>query len=99
MLNIGTQNNYANALDNDAKTLAEVVRILRAHRRNIDVTGEDGLSLDQSIHVLENAASDGDTAKPEVARAGRLVASTAGQLILGAGGNALWEAFKAVVGL
>lgn len=80
------------------QTLAQVVETVRRHEADLALGAGQLAELREAVEVLEAAVASKQPDQPAVRVAGRAIARTAGQLILGAGGNGVWEAFKALIG-
>ncbi|GAA3841093.1 hypothetical protein GCM10022243_04340 [Saccharothrix violaceirubra] len=95
-----TQNNYGTdpTPPSPARTLLDVVEIVSRHRRNLMLRPDEAAEFDRSLALLANAAQHGNPHSAPALAAGRHVAATAGQLILGAGGEHLWMAFRTLIG-
>ncbi|GAA3036460.1 hypothetical protein [Actinokineospora globicatena] len=89
----------ANTSPNDvANIIVQVVKILNEGRHTLDLTDEQVRELSDSIEVLVEASASPERKGPGLRVAVRSVLNLAGTLIVGAGGNAVWEAFKALAG-
>lgn len=78
--------------------LAQAIEIVTAGRDGLDLSAEQSRELDDSLEVLREAITSPETRGAGFRVAVRSVVNLAGALIVGAAGNGIWEAFKAVAG-
>ncbi|WP_027346950.1 hypothetical protein [Hamadaea tsunoensis] len=98
---VGDQASQVVHIENDSgarATAAALLEYLLLRRADLDLPAADGAELDESLTVLGEGA-EGKQPVSALRLAGRTVYRLAGELLVGAAGNALWEAFKAAVGL
>lgn len=76
--------------------IAAVLAIVATHRQNLALAEPHAAELDSATATLAELADDPQPDRGRLGKAMATVAGLAGQLILGAGGNALWESVKAL---
>ncbi len=81
----------------DLEIIRAVLGLLRDDEARARLPSESMPEIDDAVEVLGNAESTGETRTPSARNALRTVMRLAGDLIRGAGGNALWEGVQAIV--
>ena len=76
--------------------IAKVVEMVQAGRENLNLSDEQSRELDDSLEVLQETAASPESRGAGFRVAVRSVLNLAGALAIGASGNAVWEAFKAL---
>ncbi|TDV55174.1 hypothetical protein [Actinophytocola oryzae] len=87
------------AASDEARVFRRVAQIVDEKLDLFPFSEDESHAVRADLATLRSAADSGRTRSPAAIEAGRRVGGLAWQLILGAGGNALWETFKLAVGL
>lgn len=93
--NVVQQNGVAS--DSDIEVVRSLLRLLHSQDARGGISDKGKAEFDDAVKTLEEAESNGEVRSPASRNALRSIARLSGDLILGAGGNALWEGVKALI--
>ena len=78
--------------------LAEVVRLVEKHERELRLSREQVRQLWEAVSVLRRAAERGGVGEPEVGKAATVVWTLLGATLSSVAAGGIVEAFKALMG-